>query len=65
MIEFLNEEVRKEFHLLPVDRQKEFLDLGVAVARKGQVVRILCVERFGANQSEIAISIYEKFDKAT
>lgn len=40
MIEFINEEIRTEFHLLPVDLQKEYNDLAIKFAATGQFILI-------------------------
>lgn len=60
MIEFLNEAVRQEFHLLSLDRQKEFMQMGQALEHKDQRLVVLMVERLTATESEITIRIDHK-----
>lgn len=62
MIEFLNERVRAEFHLLPLDRQKGIKDAADNFFDRGFVTTVLCVENLSPSSSEIAIRIDKKFD---
>lgn len=57
MIKFLNDQVRGEFHLLPVDRQKAFHDEAQYFAGIGHILLILHVERFGDGTSEVTVRI--------
>lgn len=60
MIEFLNEAVRQEFHLLPLDRQREFMGMGQALFRHDQTLVVLHVERISATTSEVTVRIDTK-----
>jgi hypothetical protein len=62
VIRFLNESVRAEFHLLPVDRQQEFQESGAHFASKGLRLTILYVERISDKVSEVSIRIDQKYD---
>ena len=64
MIKFINEQMRSEFHLLPVERQLEFERYAKSYAVTGQVITIMCVERWGPgpDQSEVALRISKEFD---
>lgn len=61
MIQFLNDDVRKEFHLLPIDRQQELLSLADLAAKRGQVITVLYAEG-SKKTSEITIRIDAEFD---
>lgn len=63
MLEFLNEEVRQEFHLLPLDRQRMFLGMADRLSHEGFRLKILMIDRLGTQSSEVSIRIYEKFDE--
>ena len=65
MIKFLNDQVRREFHLLPIDRQREFQDSAEHFAAKGLQLTVLHVERYGEKVSEVAVRIDQKFDHST
>lgn len=62
MIKFLNDSVRREFHLLPVDRQQEFQECAEHFEGRGLRLVILMVERIDEKTSEVSIRIDEKFD---
>lgn len=62
MIEFLNDSVRTDFHLLPVDRQKELTDFAEQVLKCGQVLKVLYVEKVNDKVLEVSIRIDKKFD---
>lgn len=64
MIEFLNEAVRNEFHLLSADVQREWNDLAAKFIATGQVITILGIEHWGPldKHLEIAVRIDKKFD---
>lgn len=64
MIEFLSEWVRNEFHLLPAQTQKEYHDLAIKFAATGQIITVCSVERWGAEDKnlEVSIRIDKKFD---
>lgn len=64
MIEFISEEVRTEFHLLPLERQKEIIDTAARMAHKGYITKVLFVERLSTTVSEVAIRFDQQFDKA-
>jgi hypothetical protein len=62
LIKFLNESVRTEFHLLPVDRQQEFQESAAHFGAKGLKLTILMVERISEKVSEVAIRVDQQFD---
>ena len=64
MIEFANEHIRGEFHSLSADIQGEYEKIAAQFARTGQVITILCIDRWGEGdrQLEVAIRIDKKFD---
>ena len=62
MIEFLNEAVRREFHLFPLDRQRGIQEWADYLEKKGQTLKVLCIEIITEKISEIAIRIDQKFD---
>ncbi len=61
MIKFLNEAIRAEFHLLPIDRQKELTDSAEHFEGRGMDVTVLYVDRIDTKVSEITIRIDQKF----
>ena len=62
MIEFLNAQVREEFHLLPLERQRSILESAERLAKFGQVIKVLYVDRINETQSELSIRIDQKFN---
>lgn len=62
MINFLNDEVRREFHLLSLEKQREFMHLGEQLRRTKQRLTVLYVERFSTTTSEITIRIDQEFN---
>jgi hypothetical protein len=60
MIDFLNEDVRSAFHLLPVDKQREWNEIAERYALRGQQLQILFVEN-GEDGLEVSIRVNEKF----
>lgn len=59
-LKFLNEAVRKEFHLLPVEKQTAIQDLSDRCEKGGSRVTVDYVEIFSATISEVAIRIDEE-----
>ena len=57
MIEFLTEAVRKEFQQLSSDLQKEYYDIAISFAQTNQYITILCIDRWGKEESELEVSI--------
>ncbi len=62
MIEFLSEEVRTQFHLLPLDRQREVMEASQFQFDRGYVTTILWVEIISSTESEVAIRVDKKLD---
>jgi len=62
VIRFLNDAVRGEFHLLPLDRQKEITDSAEHFGKKGMIITVLHVYRVTEKISEIAIRIDPQFN---
>lgn len=62
MIEFANEAVRTEFHLLPIDRQSEWHKIALDFARRGFLLTMFYVEQIDEKTSEVSIRIDKKFD---
>lgn len=62
MIEFISEEVRAEFHLLPLDRQREIMSAAEYQFARGYVTTITWVEIISSTESEVSIRVDEKFD---
>lgn len=60
MLAFRNNEVRGAFHLLPLEKQKEFIAMGEHFDRKGLAVIILFVDHFGDSSLEVSIRIDKK-----
>lgn len=61
MIDFLTNEVREEFHKLPIDKQREWNEISERYLLKGQVLQILFVED-GPEGLEVSIRVNKKFD---
>ena len=61
MIDFLTEDVRTAFHLLPVDRQREWCEIAERYFIKGQQLQILFVEN-NEDGLEVSIRVNEKFN---
>lgn len=61
MIEFINEQIRGEFHLLPIEKQQEWLEFAEGQARHGFFVTILYIEN-NTNTLEVSIRIGRKFN---
>lgn len=64
MIEFISEEVRAEFHLLPLDRQREHMEAAAFQFKRGYITTVLWVERISTTESEVAIRVDKKLDPA-
>lgn len=62
MIEFAHEWVRTEFHLLPVDDQRYYLEFAEKLLARGRQLNILNVERWKDNVLEVTIRIDKKFN---
>lgn len=62
MISFLNDQVRTEFHLLPLDRQKHLLDTAESLQKSGQGITVLFVDRINEKISELTVRIDQKFN---
>jgi len=60
VIEFISEEVRAEFHLLPLDRQREVMQAAQAQFDRGFITTIVWVEIISSQESEVSIRINEK-----
>lgn len=59
-MKFLNEDIRKEFHLLPLDKQRALTDCDERFAQKGFELHVVCVEIVDEVTSEISVRIYQK-----
>lgn len=64
MLEFLNQSIREDFHLLPIDKQMEFQRMAERLFSLGESVKILYVDP-RKNDLEISVRIYKKFDVST
>lgn len=64
MLEFASEEVRTEFHLLPLDRQREVMQMAQAQFYKGFVTTVVWVDIISSRESEVMVRIDKKFDSA-
>lgn len=62
-MKFFNSVVRKEFHLLEIERQQALAKVDEALLQQGQEITILFVERWCEKSSEITIRI-DKIDVA-
>lgn len=65
MISFLNDQVRTEFHLLSIDRQKGFLIQAEALEKIDQILTILFVDRINERTSEVTIRLDHKLHLST
>lgn len=54
---FLNESVRREFHLLPVERQKALTDCDDRFAERQLELEILMIEIIDSKTSEITVRV--------
>lgn len=61
MLEFLNEDIRTRFHLLPIDEQMSLQDIADRCFSYGKVVTILFVD-VEPGSSETSIRINKKFN---
>jgi hypothetical protein len=62
MIEFLTEEIRTEFHLLPLDRQREIRELAQSRYYEGYVTTVTFVDIITSTESEVSVRIDKKFN---
>lgn len=62
MISFLNNDVRTQFHTLPIDKQKEWMSIAEDYDDRGFDLKILYVERVSDKVLEVSIRLDEKFD---
>jgi hypothetical protein len=62
MLNFLNEDVRKEFHLLPLERQREFMKMSEGLRHYEQSLTILHVDHFGQGSSEVLIRLEAQYN---
>ncbi len=62
MIKFLSPEIRTEFHLLPLDKQRELIIAAEDFEKNGKTVTVVYVERFDDGTSEMAIRIDHEFN---
>lgn len=62
MIYFLNGDVRAEFHLLTLDKQRAMMDFADELNVKAKKLTVLFVDSIG---SEISIRIDDKLDDAS
>lgn len=60
MMDFFSEDVRTEFHLLPIDKQTEFTQLAERLWKKGMKLKIIWVDRISEKTSEVLIGIDEE-----
>lgn len=60
MLLFLNNDVRSEFHLLPLDRQREIIETASRLESEGKTITVLFVDRIDAETSEISIRVDEQ-----
>lgn len=61
-MKFLNSDVRQEFHLLTLDRQREFIQLSESFAKKGKALTIIFVDRIDDKTSEVFVRLDEEFE---
>lgn len=61
MIDFLTEEVRASFHNLPIDRQRDWLEVAERYIKRGQVLQILFIED-SPEGLEVSIRVNQKFN---
>lgn len=54
---FLNEAVRREFHLLPVERQKALTDCDDRFAERELELKIMLIEIIDSKTSEITVQV--------
>lgn len=57
MIHFLNEQLRTEFHSLPVDTQLEYQDIAMKFYAQGSTLTVCCIERYGKEAEDLEIFI--------
>lgn len=62
MIQFQSEEVRTQFHLLPIDLQKWWNDQARSLAKTGSIIIIRYVEEIIPGQLEACVRIVKEFD---
>lgn len=55
---FLNDEIRRAFHELPLDRQREFVEMSAHLRLREQDLKILYVELSSDGTAEISLSIF-------
>lgn len=60
MIAFLREVDRTEFHKLPIEEQKEWLDMAAYFMKCGHVLTITGLDKWSETQLEITIRIDKK-----
>jgi hypothetical protein len=61
MIKFASETAQTDFHLLPIDRQIEWLNLAMKYMSEGKSITVVCVEHWPEG-SEVNIRISQEFD---
>lgn len=57
MLKFRNEDVRGEFHLLPLSKQKEFTEMAERFSKKGMNLTIMFIDHYGPQTLEVSIRI--------
>ena len=59
MIEFISEEVRLQYHMLPIDKQADVEHAARTLLPQGKIVTVTFAD---AETSEVVIRVDEKFD---
>lgn len=62
MIDFVSEEVRTQFHLLPLSEQKLWMDFAEKIRPNGFVIKMYYIEEVSPGVLEASVRIAKEFN---